>query len=444
MEERLSAFDTPLALDVDEDAADRAWCRVEALLERDVGKVDILAPSEAYDVLPSDTSAGFPYSRMGYRNKGEARPIVLKHLRKLWVRLSQDSWRNIDVEPVLMSARSVVRLRGTNKPRPVWAYPARLVALEAQFGVPITRKLKEAPWMGWRIKWLGYGRWREQLRPPTGAHGIVSCDFDSFDARVASRWIRRAFEALSQLHDLSDPVDRNAWNLIVEYFVHTPYACFGEIRQKHRGVPSGTYFTQIIGTLVNMFYTFYVDEVQDGHFKMVPGGHWLGDDSRFYLGAYHSGDTFSEYWLSRYTDLGCVVNPSKCSYVMVKQYDIDELPPNFGSFLSRKIWGGYPHITFDDEKFLGQILIPEDRDRGPEHALTRLCGLAWAYGYQSSAYRVLEACRNHLLQQYPDVRPVSMPRLERYLGYQLGLAEPFTITGFPPFAIVRGRTLGYV
>merc|ERR1712094_37528 len=47
------------------------------------------------------------------------------------------------------------------------------------------------------------------------------------------------------------------WNQLIDYFINTPLLIGNEIWVKHGGVPSGSYFTQLIDCVLNMIALFY-------------------------------------------------------------------------------------------------------------------------------------------------------------------------------------------
>lgn len=440
--------ETPDLSKLDHAAAERAW---KAVSERILGVVgttnQVVSPAVAFDSLPASTSPGYPFISMGINKKGDCRSLVLKEVRKKWSQVAAGAgWETLKVPPVSMSCRKVVREVGVNKPRPVWGYPAEMVTIEAQFGLRMFEKLQKASFTGWSLQWLDGGSWRSKVAPPPGTGAIFSSDFDSFDAHVAAPFIRRAFTIIADSLELNSE-QREMFQLVVEYFIHTPFTWYGDVLVKHHGVPSGTYFTAIIDTIVNMFYTYYVNECQD-RIKMIEHdrcGTWQGDDSRIMLAEGLSSDSFHHWWTSRYADVGAVVSARKCEY-LVYAPGSDEKTEPVGKILSRTLYLGYPHLSFDAEKVYGQILIPEDGDKDPGDVLTRLIGLAWAYGWHRETHALLHDVWCFIKSQYPDCTPTMTAKVmlkTSYASGQLGRIDHFTAE-FPSFETVSRRTFGYV
>jgi hypothetical protein len=108
-----------------------------------------------------------------------------------------------------------------------------------------------------------------------------SLDYSKFDSSIPERFIRDAFNILETWFSPQDRKD-GAWQLIVNYFIHTPIVLpDGKLYVgKKRGVPSGSFFTQLIDSMVNLFLIHYCLK-KLGH-SLKP---WkvlvLGDDSIF-------------------------------------------------------------------------------------------------------------------------------------------------------------------
>jgi len=82
---------------------------------------------------------------------------------------------------------------------------------------------------------------------------VYGTDYSKYDSTIPAVMIKLAFKVLETWFDLSDPDDRRAWDTVVDYFVHTPIVMHdGNLYTgKNHGIPSGSYFTQIIGSMVN-------------------------------------------------------------------------------------------------------------------------------------------------------------------------------------------------
>lgn len=94
-----------------------------------------------------------------------------------------------------------------------------------------------------------------------------SFDFSNFDKTVTKQLIEIAFSILLCNIDMSHYQDREIprvdrlmkpWNYIKEYFINTSLLLSnGEVWQKSGCIPSGSYFTQLIGSIVNWIIINY-------------------------------------------------------------------------------------------------------------------------------------------------------------------------------------------
>lgn len=433
LEEAFQRFVSPKSVHINARAAEAAWSRVDEKFAHLRSRLRPISIGESWDGMPKSTSPGLPAVRLGFSSKWDASRAIKRDVRTWWRQFSSTSSGAPLVFPCMPAARRVVREKPANKPRLVWVYPGSNILLEGQFAQPLFAALSDAEWIGWTVNWLDGGRSRGKMFPPAGTAAIASIDISSFDANVLRQLIIKAFSIIRSLFTLTS-AEHRAFDLIVDYFIHTPMLFFDGIVQKHRGIPSGSYFTQTVGTIVNMFYSYYVDEVQspiDGP-RLSPSGHlWLGDDSRLLFSIWYGAYDFYRSWVSRYSDVGGTVSADKFSLVV-----LDGTHENIGTFLSRKILVGYPHLEFNYVKFLAQILIPEDEDASVGMFCARLIGLAWAYGYDRRAWRVLDLLYIH------GVEPVYTDRLLRMFRFGLGMPE-LDYSEFPSFERVRRRYFGY-
>jgi hypothetical protein len=77
-------------------------------------------------------------------------------------------------------------------------------------------------------------------------------DYSKFDSSISSYLIRQAFSILATWFDPHD-LEKYGWDKIINYFIYTPIVMpDGNLyRGKKHGVPSGSYFTQLIDSIVN-------------------------------------------------------------------------------------------------------------------------------------------------------------------------------------------------
>jgi hypothetical protein len=153
------------------------------------------------------------------------------------------------------------RTQFDDKTRLVWGYPYAMTALEGIFARPLIDKFKDGNTpmafgmqtgvLGSRLRVSSYHR-----------RYAYSMDVKSFDSSASQPLIKVAFKILATWFDLSqiEPTSGvpylNIWKIITNYFIHTPIVMpDGNVyKGKKHGVPSGSYFTQIVDSIVNTIY----------------------------------------------------------------------------------------------------------------------------------------------------------------------------------------------
>lgn len=144
------------------------------------------------------------------------------------------------------------------KVRLVWAYPLEMTIMEARFAAPLIQEFKglQTPMaIAQSTMKLGARVWAIDALPGS----TRALDFSKFDSTIPAALIYKAFDILGTWFSEEDK-EEWGWKQIVGYFVHTPI-CMpnGKIyRGKRHGVPSGSYFTQLIDSVVNMIIQFYM------------------------------------------------------------------------------------------------------------------------------------------------------------------------------------------
>lgn len=164
--------------------------------------------------------------------------------------------------------RSHLAPPGEEKVRAVWGYPMALTLAEAIFAIPLTDAYRTSN----RPIAYGYetamGGTRRVLRKFARCKNICALDFKSFDKTVPSWLVDAAFYVLEQNLDFTKYQDYGApnvtgtlrlWNALKTYFVKTPIRMAnGERYKKLNGIASGSYFTQLVGSICNAILLNYV------------------------------------------------------------------------------------------------------------------------------------------------------------------------------------------
>lgn len=140
------------------------------------------------------------------------------------------------------------------KTRLVWGYPQSMTILESKYAAPLIKayslyRKDTLPYFSRKVT-LGSNLTRFENR--NVRYGI---DYSGFDSTVPRELIIMAFDILKS--NIAD-IDESEWDAIVRYFCYTSIVMPDMmVYRKVRGIPSGSYFTQLIGSIVNYFSIIY-------------------------------------------------------------------------------------------------------------------------------------------------------------------------------------------
>lgn len=190
-----------------------------------------------------------------------------------------------------------VRTQRGNKTRLVWMYPLEMTMLEAAFATPLISTYKNIrtpmPYSKRRFE-LG-----ARLEYTLTERNKVALDFSKFDSSVSSSLIRASFRILATWFDFTKD-EHLAWKNIVNYFINTPIVMIdGNLYTgKRKGVPSGSFFTQLIDSIANyIIITAAMSKFNyKPHEKKI---HVLGDDSVFSTNMDVSLSDLKTYFLTK-------------------------------------------------------------------------------------------------------------------------------------------------
>ena len=133
------------------------------------------------------------------------------------------------------------------KDRFIWGLDGGTVTVEAQYAKPVIDHLKD--------NWFGYSggdtpvQLRSKIKKAKRQKYWISADYSKFDQTVQSWVIEDAFSIIKEFYD---PIYHKELDWICYNFINT-WVCYsgGNLVQKHRGIPSGSNFTQVIGSMAN-------------------------------------------------------------------------------------------------------------------------------------------------------------------------------------------------
>ena len=192
------------------------------------------------------------------------------------------------------------------KTRLVWGYPQAMFLLEAKYAPRLIDKFlhRRTP-MVFGLKKSQVSARMQQIQ---NSWLRYSLDFSGFDSSIAEEFIQFAFDVLRTHFSFNSFEDDVVWSIIERYFIHTPIMMPDtQVWVKHHGVPSGSYFTQMVDSIVNYMAVTYAWiratglAVQEGRVLV------LGDDSLVGQSKFVPLDVLSEFM----AELGLNLNTQK-------------------------------------------------------------------------------------------------------------------------------------
>jgi hypothetical protein len=332
--------------------------------------------------MKTQTSAGVTFPGL---SKSECMEQIYTEARWLGHRMKQGGKMKFDptkvrFPPCLAGQRGHMSPIEEAKTRLVWIYPAEMLVVEGLYAPVIYEKLASLPdgplLLGSASHRL-YMRWLGRFRDGESLHGL---DFSSFDTGVPPWLIRVAFDIIRQnvdwLNWRGKPTTkrtrqkwRNVWDGMIWYFINTPILMpDGRMFRKHHGVPSGSYWTQLVDSVVCYILNNYLAECQG----VEPQGlKVLGDDSVFR--AAHRLDLSQAQ-----SDADCVRMRLK-----VEKCELTEDPSEF-KLLGTRYRHGHPYR--DDSEWFKHALYPENVPPDIQVSMSRLVGLWLAGGMWSRKF----------------------------------------------------------
>nr|QQO81400.1 RNA-dependent RNA polymerase [Soybean thrips partiti-like virus 4] len=317
------------------------------------------------------SSPGLPWRDMGYKTKGDIRKDVdaVNRVRWFWHKVKGGS--NIDAPDCCAFVRSHLADYGETKVRAVWGYPATMTFGEAVFAIPLQRAYEKGKYpiaYGYETAVGGTNR---LVRECSRFKYKYALDFKSFDKTVPVELIDAAFNILLLNIDFMHYEDYGTadvlknfrmFEYIKDYFINTPIRlCNGERYRKSSGVASGSYFTQLIDSIVNYILIVYLCLELNG--KLPDYIKVLGDDSIFCTDKLFDLDRADEL-LQKF---GMSLNLKKSAV----SRSLNKL-----TFLGYQINDGIPSKPYD--LWLSALLYPEEADRCWDDVASRSLGLLYA------------------------------------------------------------------
>lgn len=295
------------------DSYERAKEIVRKSLQNTIGSLKPLEISSVQDLmdhLPKmEASAGYLGLVTGKGKKGQNLEDILEVMRFKLGDLS-----NVDYSPIVFSYRTNIKsiLNENRDLNDKWDVKTRAISMVSAEDAAI-EMLTAQPFMDGfcRSHWYAGGKDGEALtRAIRGYRDMytnwTSIDYSSYDITIPLWLIKDAFDVIFSL--FGDSISEEYKDFIIRGFCSARMIYpGGKIERKRIGVPSGSYFTQAIDSVVNaIIINHYYIHRSGGKFHMLI----MGDDNLIFSNKELHLEDLSYFLKSRY---GIICNPEKCS-----------------------------------------------------------------------------------------------------------------------------------
>lgn len=312
----LSEYDGPSTYQLTESqrvSLRRAVSKVESYFHDYYGSCQPLPLSEdLWDVVKKETSSGLPSlqpKKLVFTQELDRATGLLERERLFLAgKVDEAKKRSKGPEPAVAYYRTQASIKnGTpkKKVRMVWGYPLSMILLEAMYARPVIDLLLQAVTpvsLGYRKSELGAKMASTAWWPVAGTF-----DWSKWDANVPTQLLTEAFRIVKKFFSV---VDEAAWHLITTYFTTCGIVMpdSNVYTRRRKGLPSGSFFTSIVGSIANMIAIHFLGYEQG---LEVIGIDVLGDDSRVgFTGEFNVGEMES----TALKVFGMKLNLEKLSY----------------------------------------------------------------------------------------------------------------------------------
>ncbi|XP_055684456.1 uncharacterized protein LOC129790773 isoform X1 [Lutzomyia longipalpis] len=235
------------------------------------------------------SAPGMPWKHYGYQTKADVirDPNALKSIKQFWQLVMDGQDVNL---PYCLGIARPHRIYRNRKRRPaMWGYPCTASFMEACFALPLIDAYYETSTpMAFRFS-SNRGACQELFRRFHDCNNVVSLNYKSFYQSIPDWLIKLAFDVLATNINWHEFQGHNGqhnerlyrvWRKLIDYFIRAPTRFRNGTRydrgKKGKGIGGGSYFAELIYTIVNFIVTQYCirDQNLDIEDHLV-----LGDES---------------------------------------------------------------------------------------------------------------------------------------------------------------------
>jgi len=163
------------------------------------------------------------------------------------------------------------------KTRLVWMAPLATTILSTRFSKPVYKGMERRFPFAFGLDAMEKGSFISELR--ASKRYIYCLDYSKFDSSISAQLIKDAFNICKTHLEMTSDEER-LFDEIIADFIHTRIVDHdANIWRVHRGVPSGSSFTSIIDSIVNIIVLQYVFMKLGGKSLSARDFSILGDDA---------------------------------------------------------------------------------------------------------------------------------------------------------------------
>lgn len=288
---------------------------------------------EKHPDLPKNRSPGLPWKLKGYKTKGDclADPKAIATWHAKWDNIGRARGEQ-NLPDTALFLRAQIARQGQEKIRSVWGYPIDVIIEEGRTFYPYIDWVRgsDTP-IAYHIEIATGGmQYINDMLHTFPKSKYVVADWSRFDKTIPPWLIRDAFSIIFNSFDFTKVRDSEGkiWPVneaqsirrakrVMSYFINTPIRVNdGRRFKKTGGVPSGSMFTNIIDSIVNMIVTRYTYYHVTGAFPQAEV--YLGDDSVTVVDGIVNLDDMASVALDSF---GMVLNAKK-SYVTTNTHNV--------------------------------------------------------------------------------------------------------------------------